>query len=48
MSTIVEQPNVEGRNYINGEFTSRRSGDEYQNINPATGESLGAFPDSTP
>jgi len=48
MSTIVEQPNVEGRNYINGEFTSRRSGDEYQNINPATGESLGAFPESTP
>ena len=47
MSTIVEQPNVEGRNYINGEFTSRRSGDEYQNINPATGESLGAFPQST-
>jgi aldehyde dehydrogenase (NAD+) len=48
MSTVLEQPTIEGRNYINGEFITRRSGDEYQNINPATGESLGAFPQSTP
>ena len=38
---------IEGRNYINGEFQTRRAGDEYQNINPATGESLGTFPVST-
>lgn len=35
-----------GRNYINGEFISR-SGEEYKNINPATGESLGSFPQSS-
>tara|TARA_R110002050_G_scaffold6130_1_gene25927 strand:+ start:299 stop:1813 length:1515 start_codon:yes stop_codon:yes gene_type:complete len=47
MSTVFEQPNVEGRNYINGEFITRREGDEYNNYNPATGESLGMFPQST-
>jgi aldehyde dehydrogenase (NAD+) len=55
MNTIMEQPTVEGRNYVNGEFTAYRRGvegadfvtEEYHNINPATGESLGAFPQST-
>jgi len=35
---------IEGRNYINGEFQTRRVSDEYNNINPATGETLGTFP----
>ena len=39
---------VEGRNYINGEFVAHRAGDEYPNINPATGETLGLFPQTTP
>ena len=47
MSTEQEQPTVEGRNYVNGEFVTRRVGDEYSNKNPATGESLGSFPQST-
>ena len=56
MSTVLEQPTVEGRNYINGEFNVYRTGvegadfstEEYHNWNPATGESLGTFPQSTP
>ena len=47
MNTILEQLTVEGRNYVNGEFVVRRGGDEYENINPATGKPLGAFPRST-
>jgi aldehyde dehydrogenase (NAD+) len=47
MSTNTELL-VEGRNYIYGEFVVRRAGDEYDNINPATGKSLGSFPQSTP
>ena len=43
----IEQLTVEGRNYVNGEFVTRRVGDEYSNQNPATGESLGSFPQST-
>ncbi len=48
MSTVLEQTKVEGRNYINGEFVAHREGGEYSNINPATGETLGLFPQSTP
>ena len=47
MSTVLEETAVEGRNYIDGEFVTRREGGEYHNINPATGESLGTFPQST-
>ena len=47
MSTVLEETAVEGRNYIDGEFVTRRDGGEYHNINPATGESLGTFPQST-
>ena len=55
MSTHVLEQLVEGRNYINGEFVTYRRGveggdfatEEYHNINPATGESLGVFPEST-
>lgn len=47
MSTVMDQLTVEGRNYINGEFVTHRQGDEYSNINPATGEVLGTFPEST-
>jgi aldehyde dehydrogenase (NAD+) len=47
MSTVLEQPIVEGRNYIDGQFITRREGGEYHNYNPATGESLGTFPQST-
>jgi aldehyde dehydrogenase (NAD+) len=47
MNTVLE-PTVEGRNYIDGQFITRREGDEYINYNPATGESLGMFPQSTP
>tara|TARA_R100000808_G_C2155447_1_gene167998 strand:+ start:17714 stop:19255 length:1542 start_codon:yes stop_codon:yes gene_type:complete len=55
MSTMTDEL-VEGRNYVNGEFVAWRKGvggadfdtDEYANINPATGEVLGMFPQSTP
>jgi len=47
MSTEIELL-VEGRNYIYGEFVVRRVGGEYDNMNPATGKSLGTFPQSTP
>ena len=56
MSTVLEQTIVEGRNYINGEFVAFRRGvegsdfttEEFNNINPATGEVLGTFPQTTP
>lgn len=42
--TATLEPQVEGRNYIYGEFKPRSSEEEYDNINPATGEVLGQFP----
>ena len=43
----MEQQLVEGRNYINGGFVARCDGGEYENINPATGQVLGSFCNST-
>ena len=35
-------------NYIGGRWVPARSGRMFQNLNPATGETLGEFPDSDP
>jgi alpha-ketoglutaric semialdehyde dehydrogenase len=35
-------------NFIGGRWTAARSGRTFANLNPATGETLGAFPDSDP
>jgi aldehyde dehydrogenase (NAD+) len=42
----VTAPIIEGQNYINGVF-SRGSGDTFDDIDPATGEVLGTFNEST-
>jgi len=35
-------------NYIGGQWVPARSGKQFTNVNPATGEALGQFPDSGP
>jgi aldehyde dehydrogenase (NAD+) len=35
-------------NYIGGQWVPARSGKQFANVNPATGEALGQFPDSGP
>ena len=35
-------------NYIGGQWVAARSGKVFKNLNPATGETLGEFPESGP